>query len=93
MITSSWKISRKYVLNSTEKIEFSSPELLLIGMMAFCLLMLCELGMTVLLFQKSFDDFKIEVFHKKEGLLGLFGQLMFALIPSIQSQTSRRKLK
>ena len=59
------------------------PQRLAMGAIAFSILMLCELGFSTLVFNRTLVDYLAQ-FHNPPGLLGLAGQVMFAAIPALQ---------
>jgi len=54
------------------------------GGVAFCLLMVAEIGVSVFGFERSISD-HFASYQRMAGLLGLVGQFAFALFPVIQS--------
>ena len=74
----SWLVCRRLV------VRFSVPALAshrsAMGAMAFCILMLAELGLSVLVFNRSGAEY-LGHLQTAPGLLGLAGQIAFAFIP------------
>lgn len=60
------------------------------GGIAFCLLMLAEIGISVLGFERSIGD-HFAAYQRTASLLGLAGQIAFAVFPVIQSWTQMRR--
>ena len=59
------------------------PPRLLMGAVAFALLMFAELGLSVIVFGRSIDDY-FAAYWSAQGLIGLAAQFGFAFIPAIQ---------
>jgi hypothetical protein len=59
------------------------------GGVAFCLLMVAEIGVSVLGFERSISD-HLASYQRTAGLLGFTGQIAFALFPMIQSWVKMR---
>ncbi len=72
---------------------FSVPpggaERLTMGLFAFSLTMLAEMAMSVILFGHTVHD-HIATYTHFIGLVGLAAQLLFAIIPYVQSEPRRR---
>ena len=59
---------------------------LVIGALAFVLLMIAEPATAILGFGRSVREY-FETFQSTAGLIGLIGQIAFALIPLVQAKT------
>jgi hypothetical protein len=59
------------------------PPRLLMGAVAFALLMLAELGLSVLVFGRSVETY-FAAYWSAQGVIGLAAQIGFAFIPMIQ---------
>ena len=83
----SWLTCRKLVA------QFSVPAMaaqrLAMGALAFCLLMLAEVGLSVLAFDRSGAEY-FALLQTTPGLLGLAGQIAFALFPLLQQKQVRQ---
>ena len=81
MLIISWLACRRLVA------RFSVPAMvsqrLAMGVLAFCLLMLAEVGLSVLAFNRSGAEY-LALLQTAPGLLGLAGQIAFALFPLAQ---------
>ncbi|MEL7490685.1 MAG: hypothetical protein AAGJ73_08190 [Pseudomonadota bacterium] len=56
---------------------------LIMGLAAFCFLMAAEIGLSVFVFSQSLEDLYTD-WREAPGLLGLFGQFLFALFPLVR---------
>jgi hypothetical protein len=77
MLAVSWFIARWLVRRMAIK---SDKEQLTMGVMAFVILMLAELGLAVLLLNQTAGIWFGELFELP-GILGLLGQIGFGLMP------------
>ena len=70
---------------ATRKFRVSNTALprLLMGAVAFSLLMLAELGVSVFIFDRSIED-HLAQYRSLPGLIGLFAQIVFAFFPLMQ---------
>ncbi len=84
MLTLAWffsiKLIKRYALPTTEM------SLFLFGETAFVLLMITEVLFSVYIFNLSLNTYLYNL-KTLPGFIGLFGQIIFGLIPSIQSRT------
>jgi hypothetical protein len=62
-----------------------AAERLTMGFVAFCLTMIAELAMSVLLFGRTIPEHFATYSHLL-GLIGLMAQLLFALLPYVQGR-------
>ena len=63
---------------------------LLMGGVAFCLLILGELGISLFVFARSWEH-TLATFLSRTGLIGLGAQVVFALLPPIQAVLERKR--
>jgi uncharacterized membrane protein len=84
----SWAASRRCVRVFKVRAEMASR--LLMGAVAFALLMSAELGVSVLIFGRSAADFVPE-YLSLPGVIGLAAQLAFGLVPAIQGRRELRR--
>lgn len=81
MLAASWVVCG-WVLRSRSVDARMGPRLLM-GVVAFALLMLAEVGLSVVAFDRSPAEHVAELTTRR-GLLGLAGQTVFALIPLLR---------
>ena len=62
---------------------------LTMGCIAFVTLQIMEIYLGYMLMLKSFREYCHEVFSTSAGIVGLLGQVIFGLIPTIISMTSK----
>ncbi|MDP1700380.1 MAG: hypothetical protein Q8L53_05370 [Aestuariivirga sp.] len=83
----SWNVCRRLVA------QFSVPAMAsyraAMGALAFGLLMLAELGLSVLVFGRSWPEY-LAHYQTAPGLLGFAGQIIFALMPLGLMRQQRR---
>ena len=60
------------------------------GAVAFVVLMMAELSLSLLLFGRTIDE-HIELYQQWAAIFGLLGQVSFSLFPWIQSLLGRRE--
>jgi hypothetical protein len=84
----SWAASRSCV-RLFEVREETAPRLLM-GAVAFAILMSAELGVSVLIFGRSVADF-VAGYLSIPGAIGLAAQLAFGVVPAIQGQRELRR--
>ena len=81
MLIISWLACRRLVA------RFSVPAMvshrLAMGVLAFCLLILAEVGLSVLAFNRSGAEY-LALLQTAPGLLGLAGQIAFGLFPLVR---------
>ena len=77
----SWLVCRRLI--SRFSIPATASQRLAMGALAFCLLMLAEVGLSVLVFDRSGAEYLAHL-QTAPGLLGLAGQIAFALLPLAQ---------
>jgi len=77
----SWRVSGW----TTREFRVSSavPRRLLMGVVAFALLMLAEMGVSVFAFGRSIED-HFAAYRSSLGVIGLIAQIAFAFIPLMQ---------
>ena len=77
----SWRVSGW----TTREFRVSSavPRRLLMGVVAFALLMLAEIGVSVFAFGRSIED-HFAAYRSSQGVIGLIAQIAFAFIPLMQ---------
>jgi len=77
----SWRVSGW----TTREFRVSSavPRRLLMGVVAFALLMLAEMGVSVFAFGRSIED-HFAAYRSSQGVIGLIAQIAFAFIPLMQ---------
>ena len=82
----SWIVSRRLIarLSVPQKVVAR----LVMGGLAFCLLMLAEIGVSTLAFGQPLSDFSAR-YQSASAQLGLAGQVLFALFPVIQLAADR----
>jgi hypothetical protein len=70
---------------ATEKFHVSSAvsQRLVMGGVAFALLMLAEIGVSVFAFGRSIED-HLAAYRSWQGVIGLIAQIAFAMIPVMQ---------
>jgi len=81
MLIISWLACRRLVARFS--VRAMVLQRLAMGVLAFCLLMLAELGLSVLAFNRSGAEY-LALLQTAPGLLGLAGQIAFALFPLVQ---------
>jgi uncharacterized membrane protein YhdT len=74
----SWLVCRRLI--NRFSVPATASQRLAIGALAFCLLMLAEVGLSVLVFDRSGAEYLAHL-QTAPGLLGLAGQIAFALLP------------
>jgi hypothetical protein len=77
----SWLVCRRLI--SRFSVPATASQRLAMGALAFCLLMLVEVGLSVLVFDRSGAEYLAHL-QTAPGLLGLAGQIAFALLPLAQ---------
>lgn len=77
----SWLVCRRLI--SRFSVPATASQRLAMGALAFCLLMLAEVGLSVLVFDRSGAEYLAHLLTAP-GLLGLAGQVAFALLPLSQ---------
>jgi hypothetical protein len=85
ILAMSWSVCSRLIL----KLQVSStwtPRILM-GSLAFGLLMAAEIALSVFGFDRTIAE-HFQNYWRLEGMLGLIGQLLFALFPVIQRQPS-----
>ena len=77
----SWRLSGW----TTQEFRVSSAvsRRLLMGVVAFALLMLAEMGVSVFAFGRSIED-HFAAYRSSQGVIGLIAQIAFAFIPLMQ---------
>jgi hypothetical protein len=81
ILTISWLVCRRLI--SRFSVPATASHRLAMGALAFCLLMLAEVGLSVLVFDRSGAEYLAHL-QMAPGLLGLAGQIAFALLPLAQ---------
>lgn len=74
----SWVLCGSVIRRFAVPVDFRARATM--GAIAFCLLMAAEIGLAVLLFGESLSEYTARLLSAL-GLLGLAGQLLFALFP------------
>ena len=82
IVTASWFAAKWCV--AAFSVPARAPERLTMGFVAFALTMLAELALSVFLLGNTASE-HFAIFTHAVGLIGLAAQLLFALIPSVQS--------
>ena len=77
----SWLVCRRLI--SRFSVPATASQRLAMGALAFCLLMLAEVGLSVLVFDRSGAEYLAHL-QTAPGLLGVAGQIAFALLPLAQ---------
>jgi hypothetical protein len=80
MIAASWIAARWIVAHW--RVDPHLPDRLGMGALAFAMLLLCELLVSVTLFGGTPDEF-VRQYARPDALLGLAGQLVFAAMPAL----------
>ncbi len=83
ILTASWFVARWCVARFA--VGSDAAERLTMGFVAFCLTMLAEMAMAVLLFGRSVPE-HIATYSHSLGLVGLMAQFLFALLPCVQGR-------
>ncbi len=83
ILTASWFVAKWCVARFA--VRSDAAERLTMGLVAFCLTMLAEMAMAVLLFGRTVPEHFATYSHSL-GLVGLMAQFLFALLPYIQGR-------
>lgn len=84
LLVFSWVIAGR--IDQRMQIPARWRERALIGIVAFSVLMLAEIGLAVAAFAMSLPEY-LQNFQSLEGVIGLAGQLVFAVIPLLRLLT------
>jgi hypothetical protein len=90
MLATSWFVARWCI--ALFSVRRGGTERLAMGSLAFSLLMLAELSLSTMLFGRTVSEHFATYAHVV-GLIGLTGQLAFALIPFLQGRFGQLQLK
>ena len=85
IMTASWFVAKWCIARYA--VRSSAAERLTMGLVAFCLTMLAELAMSVLLFGHTVSE-HFATYSHLPGLIGLTAQLLFALLPYVQARAA-----
>jgi hypothetical protein len=85
MLTAAWFICRKLILRLN--VPSNAGDRLIMGGLAFALLMVAEIGVDVVAFGRPLLE-HLEAYRSASAALGLAGQIAFGLFPFIQLQRS-----
>lgn len=88
ILTVSWFAARWCI--ATFSIPHDVASRLLMGGVAFCLLILGEIGVSLFVFTRSWDDMRA-TFLSLAGLIGLCAQVVFSLLPLLQAVLVRKR--
>lgn len=83
IVTASWFVAKWCVTRFA--VPSGAVERLTMGFVAFCLTMLAELAMSILLFNHTVSE-HFATYSHLPGLVGLMAQLLFALLPYAQGR-------
>jgi hypothetical protein len=86
MLTVSWFVCRRVMRRFAIPRTMSSG--VAVGGLAFALLMIAELGLSVLLFDRTLTQY-FDALQSDAGMLGFAAQIAFALFPLLQLRRSR----
>ena len=81
ILYTSWIISRRLIFRFNVADKAASR--ILMGGIAFAVLMVCELGLSVLIFHRTGGEF-FAAFASMPGAIGLVAQVLFAVFPYIR---------
>ena len=88
ILYASWMVARWCIAHFA--VAESRASRALMGITAFAALLLCELGLSSLLFGRSIAAFFVE-YASTAGAIGLGAQVLFAAFPYLQIKTSTRQ--
>lgn len=88
VLSGSWYISRRLlmVFRDPKIIDFSSKELLLIGILSFAFFIWIEWLVAKSLFNVKWEDYIHRMLKTKAGFIGFAGQVIFTIFPYLQSR-------